>query len=540
MLFIHLISKSTAMNRLFTILLSLILSQSAQSQTFDWVLVDSIASNSGATLGYTQICHDQSASLWTAQMALYRMSYSLDALGTIELRKSDEDGNLINTVSLGPKASIRDIETDQSNNLYVTGMFLDTLIIFGQDTLFPPEGASQNNFQYLAAFNSDGELLWIKNPIDIAGASNQGGELAIATNGNIYCTFEDFLSAKILIYSPTGQFQDLISLNGIQVCGEMIIDSADDIYIAGGTFGGNISIGSLSATAPFSYNVFLVKISADGNGQWINFVEDITLQQPDLAMDESGNIYMTGDMNDDMQFGTIMLEGSQWVYDFFLVKCDSNGTFLFATEVPNTQDMLTGDFQRGFGDCLTINSMGNPVLTGVQRGTINWGNITTELPSITNNALAILQFDDENGELIAGRLMDSITYTGLPVSVISMGESIYINAVVSSMDGYLFDEIEITANYERNNLFARINPYADITKVVKTDADSDRILVYPNPANQIIYLKNNFNGAISIYNVNGELVIEELNHKGYLDVSGLRSGIYLVKTANQTIRFIKE
>ena len=74
----------------------------------------------------------------------------------------------------------------------------------------------------------------------------------------------------------------------------------------------------------------------------------------------------------------------------------------------------------------------------------------------------------------------------------------------------------------------------------------DRINIYPNPANDKIYISNLIeeNTSIKIYDIKGSLVLENrISNKEYLDISILEKGIYQIKfkgkQLNETRKFIK-
>ncbi len=74
-----------------------------------------------------------------------------------------------------------------------------------------------------------------------------------------------------------------------------------------------------------------------------------------------------------------------------------------------------------------------------------------------------------------------------------------------------------------------------ITGVPDTDAYSS-IIVYPNPAKDAVVISNVDKGTVSIYNLNGQLVLEKQNVIGSvkLDISIFENGTYIVKVITDT------
>jgi len=65
--------------------------------------------------------------------------------------------------------------------------------------------------------------------------------------------------------------------------------------------------------------------------------------------------------------------------------------------------------------------------------------------------------------------------------------------------------------------------------------------LYPNPTNSQLYLQN-YAGDYAIFTIDGRQVGRGLasEPQTMIDVNGLQSGVYLIRMANQTLRFIKQ
>ena len=72
---------------------------------------------------------------------------------------------------------------------------------------------------------------------------------------------------------------------------------------------------------------------------------------------------------------------------------------------------------------------------------------------------------------------------------------------------------------------------------------SENIMVYPNPTSATIYFKtseNLLNENVSIYNTNGQLVLEsKITNDNSLDLNLLSSGIYLIQFTNKKFNSFK-
>lgn len=76
--------------------------------------------------------------------------------------------------------------------------------------------------------------------------------------------------------------------------------------------------------------------------------------------------------------------------------------------------------------------------------------------------------------------------------------------------------------------------------------DKNKITVYPNPVSgDYLYVKGlNLNkiSNVTVYDMSGKVFIKTdkpFKEKNYLNISGLPAGVYLLKTENETIRFIR-
>ncbi len=71
---------------------------------------------------------------------------------------------------------------------------------------------------------------------------------------------------------------------------------------------------------------------------------------------------------------------------------------------------------------------------------------------------------------------------------------------------------------------------------VNNKVSENGLYVFPNPANQILNIESN-NNCVSVYDLSGKLMIE--TRKNRIDVSGWSKGVYVVKTAGFSQKFVK-
>jgi len=81
------------------------------------------------------------------------------------------------------------------------------------------------------------------------------------------------------------------------------------------------------------------------------------------------------------------------------------------------------------------------------------------------------------------------------------------------------------------------------TETTLDDSESAAISVYPNPVRDVIYIKNvpQDVSTVKIYRADGGLVcVKQLGSSGsQVNVSNLSFGLYILKTNNQSCKFVK-
>jgi hypothetical protein len=82
--------------------------------------------------------------------------------------------------------------------------------------------------------------------------------------------------------------------------------------------------------------------------------------------------------------------------------------------------------------------------------------------------------------------------------------------------------------------FGKVNAYEaikNLNTVTVTEAELDNFNIYPNPTNGMIYLEGDFSGnkTISIYSLDGKLILNQNLNDNHVNLSSLEKGMYLVK-----------
>ena len=177
------------------------------------------------------------------------------------------------------------IAVDSSGNVYFSGLsWITTSGPPGQEIL-------------LVKLNSSGALVWQRTLGD--SSTQQGWGTGIDSDGNVYVTGRSGFYQIIAKFNSSGTLQWNRSLynggNAIQVT-NLIVDTSGNSYICG-----YYTIGSGS---PDLENAFIAKYNSSGTIQWQRrFGTDIidsrntSTQANNLAFDASGTLYMIGQSN---------------------------------------------------------------------------------------------------------------------------------------------------------------------------------------------------------------------------------------------------
>ncbi|MFA5357811.1 MAG: SBBP repeat-containing protein [archaeon] len=231
-------------------------------------------------------------------------------------------------------------------NIYIAGYFAGTAT-FGNDELVSAGGSDI----FVAKLDSDGNWLWAKSAGGDGTDSVRG--IAVDSFDNLYLTgqFWDvaFFGSDIELLSANESgdydiFVAKISSDGnwlwAKSAGSTVddnggysiaIDSADNIYVAG-DFIGTAAFDDFSLVSTDSSNVFIGKINSYGEWAWVQKAgSEYPAHAAQLMTDSAGNVYITGYFNSYANFGDAEVD-SHGVEDddIFVAKFSSEGELVWA------------------------------------------------------------------------------------------------------------------------------------------------------------------------------------------------------------------
>jgi hypothetical protein len=450
--------------------------------------------------------------------------------------------------------------TDASGNVFMIGITSSTS---GIATAGAHETAVNNGF--LVKFNSSGVRQWgtyfggngkhcttdASGNIYIVGGTDL--TLGIATAGAHQTMLSGSGDAFLVKFNSSGVKQWGTYFGGISADdgNSCTIDALGNIYMTGATFSSSgIATAGAHQTANAGYtDAFLVKFNSSGVMQWGTYYGGVG---PDdgfsCTTDASGNVYMTGQAQQQMAASGIATPGShQSAYgggynDAFLVKFDSNGVRQWGTYYGGS----LGDS----GNSCTIDAFGNIYMTG-------WTQSSTGIA--TAGAFKIVISGPNDVYLVkfnsSGVRQSGTYYGGGDIDIASScatdaSGNIYMTGHTQSNSGIATPGAHQTVDGGVGNSYndAFLVKFNGISVGINETVNEKSFTVYPNPTQSTVNLKadGKLIGAVyTIYDNTGNVVLSgTINTENTsIELGNLSAGIYLFsvgENVKQTFKVIKE
>ena len=146
------------------------------------------------------------------------------------------------------------------------------------------------------------------------------------------------------------------------------VDASGNSYVTG-YFADSATFGSTTLTSNGVSDIFVAKLDSSGNWLWAKNAgySGCGTSGNGIAVDASGNIYVTGDFSGSATFGSITLT-SNGDSDIFIAKLDSSGNWLGATKTGGTDTVVS------YG--IAVDASGNNYVTGFFYRTATFGPTT--------------------------------------------------------------------------------------------------------------------------------------------------------------------
>jgi hypothetical protein len=334
----------------------------------------------------------------------------------------------------GAAESSNAIIADPDGNMYITGSYSSTCII-GPDTL--PLSGSENFF--LAKCNQETGFVWARGAdcpklaIGLALTFDNAGSVYVAGYfreqidfGNGIVLNSLYTNTFIAKYNQEGQILWATSITGDDSNLPRAIagDDQGNIYITG-QFENDIYYGSLTRYS-FNTAMYVLKINQAGLGEWLVSSEGSGDTYPQsFIIDLSGDLIMTGNFYDEIIFGSHTLDGvhpGYCVSDIFICKLRADGYFEWATEA--------GGGQYDYGYSVVCGTDGSLYVNGLYGYQAFFGPFTlyTEGGFYDNDMFVVKM--DGNGSFIWAKTVDIACFNN-SLMCIDSSSNLYMTNVYS-------------------------------------------------------------------------------------------------------------
>ncbi len=410
----------------------------------------------------------------------------------IFIAKYDPAGNVIWAKSIGGTnyEYANSIATDVSGNIFITGSFGSSTILFDTITLNNP-----NLYSYfLAKYDAGGHAQWAKTAKGTYW--DVGTSVAIDTAGNP-CVTGHFLSNSIIFGNDT------------------------------------------LTNATFSIDIFLAKYGANGNLLWAKSAGEINSDFPtSVAIDASGNNYITGYFGDSGEgfhktsfFDSLANAG---YYDIFLAKYNLNGNVIWSKSF--------GGIHWDIANSIALDTSGNLYITGYYNSPTLPFNST--LLTNTDSADIFVVKLDTSGTVLWAKSVGGTGDDAANSIAMDHAGKIYVAGTFNS--GTLVFGATTLANLDGySNIFLAKLDSSLITGLMEMQ-NFPTISLFPNPATTALFITLPQKSQIQILNIQGQLIrtISKAEKETTIDIRDLSSGVYIIKAITEdgmaVKKFVKE
>mgnify|MGYP001437111091 FL=1 len=367
----------------------------------------------------------------------------IDSTNSFSIESTTNESLEEKYIVVGENCSYTLVEVTENDSNYLSGMTLSKSLITRDE---------YNTWRCITTSSGDGQsrLGNISNTgflstFGLSGLDTDAAGVAIDSSDNIYITgtsqgtnlfgknatsgtTDDIFVAKL---NPSGVVQWVYTAGGTgRDRGRKIaLDSSGNIYVTG-YYWSTVDFGGGNVTSNGNWDAFLLKLDSSGTFQWVKSYGSNSGNDlgRDVAIDSNDNIYMLGTYRGTVDFGAGDVVATD--ADIFLIKFNSSGVFQWVYTAGGT----------GFDDsrALALDSNDNPYITGSYSNTVNFGggNIT----AANTNDLFILKLNS------SGTYQDIYTSN---IDTTTKGKGLFVD---SSGNIYATGTFQNTVNFGGGNI----------------------------------------------------------------------------------------
>lgn len=491
----------------------------------------------------------------------------------IFVAKTSSDGDLLWVKTFGGAGFDlgTGISTDQEMNLYVTGVFEES-VNFGPGGGNGVTSLGQQDI-FVLKLDAEGNFGWVKS---IGGAGyEETTSIGVDETGNVYAAgyfyetvdfdpagegFEltpqgSFTSDGFVVkYDANGNFTWAQQFGGedLDLPMSMKVMENGDLHLTGrfegmADFNPNPSEANFLMTEEDNIGIFYIHLNDSGYLQQAVKVGEAPYEAigMDLAIDGNANAYITGNFGGTINFaptvngGEIYSFTSNNFYNGFAVKINQEGNTVWAKHMAP----VSGDETSSVGYGIAVNGDHETFLTGFISGTIGFDDIAVEQQT-EHYMDAYLAKIDEEGNFVYAQSFGGANFIDDHFIGTDDQNNIYL--------GGTFEESADLNPDPDNEMNVQSRGFRDIYLVKMnnetmrlTDSEVVKLRVYPNPSESVIYVdsdKNLSGEKYKIYDMAGKREASgTYNPLAGLNINHLASGVYMLKIGNsRPVKIIKK
>ncbi|PVY38403.1 T9SS type A sorting domain-containing protein [Pontibacter virosus] len=326
----------------------------------------------GATLG--QIGVDGAGNIYVSGL----MQYGAQRDAFVKKYSSTGDliwSKLVESASSGRNADdfITSLDVSSDGSLVLCGLgYGDQVALLGQ---YHPGPLS-----FVAKLNPDGEVAWTQSfgsdlgygafRVKFDGASDvlMAGNEKVAGTNELRATF-----AKLEAMTGDVLWKKQFHSNGQYVPRGTAISTTSNLYVFGGTFGGELTIDGITVRARGALDVFLLQCDLDGNINWVKTAGSSGRETLYDLAEDNGKIYLTGGFADGFQLNSTSY-ASKGNTDVYIGALDNDGNTLWVL-TGGSADQKDDIIRDEKGSKMAINSKGHLQVIGTTIGRGNFGSL---------------------------------------------------------------------------------------------------------------------------------------------------------------------
>jgi hypothetical protein len=252
-----------------------------------------------------------------------------------------------------------DIAVDNAGSVYISGTVNGDGVRFGDQTY-----SFSFNHCFVAKLTTQGAWSWVT----FASRETIDSCIAVDNFKNVYLSGVNETTSQIFVgkLNPRGTWLWLRGAVGsgesTHYYGGIAVDRSGNPYITG-FFKENVTFGSTTLHAIGGYDIFIAKLTNGGGWLWAHqaggFQDDIG---HDIAVDSHGNAYVVGSYTGNAQFGKTILRGHGGS-EAFIMKVSPFGYLQWVQSIGGDYD----DYAVG----VAVDTSGNSYITGAFNSTLS-------------------------------------------------------------------------------------------------------------------------------------------------------------------------